>query len=303
MQDLDWNALKIFGKVVETGNFSHAANAFGISQPTISRAIEGLEEKLGYQLFTRTSKGLVVSDAAKELAQYTRAMGINCETFTRVASAMGNEIKGTIRISASEIVGIYILPDLLKKIGEKYSGLDFEIIASDEIADLTEREADIAIRMASPAQNALLAQKIGEIEIGAFANPEYLKTHDTPKNIDDLAQHNMVFYDVLSPFLIPFSQEFPIISKAHFKYRAASPAVQLSLVLKGAGVGFCQAGIANYYGLKRILKDEINIKIPAYIAMHENLKNQKRYITIFRELANELRDYINGIIPQTDNAQ
>ena len=295
MQDIDWNALKIFGKVVETGNFSHAGKAFGISQPTISRAIEGLEEKLGYQLFTRTTKGLVVSDAAKELAQYTRAMGINCETFTRVASAMGNEIKGTIRISTSEIVGIYILPELLKKIGKKYDGLDFEIIASDEISDLTEREADIAIRMAKPTQNALLAQKIGEIEIGAYANEKYFESNEIPENIDDLTRHDMIFYDALSPFLIPFTQEFPIIESAHFKYRAASPAVQLSLILKGVGIGFCQAGIANEYGLKRILKDEINIKIPAYIAMHENLKNQKRYITIFRELANELRDYINGI--------
>jgi DNA-binding transcriptional LysR family regulator len=187
------------------------------------------------------------------------------------------------------------LPELLKKIGKKYDGLDFEIIASDEISDLTEREADIAIRMAKPTQNALLAQKIGEIEIGAYANEKYFENNTIPENIDDLARHDMIFYDALSPFLIPFTQEFPIIESTHFKYRAASPAVQLSLILKGVGIGFCQAGIANEYGLKRILKDEINIKIPAYIAMHENLKNQKRYITIFRELANELRDYINGI--------
>ena len=296
-QNIDWNILKIFGKVVETGNFSHAANALGVSQPTVSRAIETLEQILGYQLFARTTKGLIISDAAKELAEFSRAMSINCDTFTRVAGFIGDEIQGTIRISASEIVGVQILPHILKNIADKFPNIEFEIIASDEISNLMEREADIAIRMTPPAQNTLLAQKIGELEIGAFASEQYLKTHQTPQTIDDLSTHTTIFYDKISPFLHPFLKHFPMIRDTNFKYRADSPLVQLGLVFNGAGIGFCQAGIAIDYGLKRVLPDQINVKLPVWIAMHENLKNRKRYITIFRELGNELREYINHITP------
>lgn len=292
---IDWNLLRVFQYVLEHKNLTHAARALGLSQPTIGRNIEALEQILGYNLFIRTTKGLIPTKAAIDLLPLVHNMQYNANTFLRVAQSQGHEMKGSVRISASEIVGVEILPKIITNLSEKFTQIDFEIIATDNQSDLQGRDADIAIRMVRPSENQLLIKNIGKLPIGIFAAHEFIEKYGKPNSIEDIINYKIIGFDNFFPYLRNFSDVVNGIKREDFTFRADSSLVQLSFLKAGAGIGFMQIGIGRNNGLAQILENEINLSIDIYVAMHENLKSQKRYINIFRELDNELKKYIQKI--------
>ena len=101
------------------------------------------------------------------------AMEASAAAMIRAASGPDDALSGAVRITASEVIGIEVLPSILATIGAEHPGLAFELVASNETADLLRRDADIAVRMVQPSQGALIARRIGDIELGMFARAEY----------------------------------------------------------------------------------------------------------------------------------
>jgi DNA-binding transcriptional LysR family regulator len=91
----------------------------------------------------------------------------------RTASGLGLAIKGTVRISASEIVGAEILPPMLTGLRRQHPALAYELVLSNVVDNLLRRDADIAVRMVEPTQDALVVKKLGAVNLGLHARKDY----------------------------------------------------------------------------------------------------------------------------------
>jgi DNA-binding transcriptional LysR family regulator len=156
-----WKLFRSFLAALRAGSLSGAARALKLTQPTVGRHIDELEKALGTVLFTRSQHGLQPTDAAAELAPHAQAMASSAGALMRAASGTLHVIGGTVRLSASEVFVVEVLPPMLASLREQHPRLALELVASDEIRDLLRRDVDLAVRNVRPTQTGLLAKKIG----------------------------------------------------------------------------------------------------------------------------------------------
>ena len=169
MNTIEWTLLRSFLAVIETGSLSAAATRIATSQPTLSRHVRELERVIGVTLFTRSVHGLEPTEAALSLIDDARAMGKAAQALTLKAQGRSQQLTGTVRITASVIVANLVLPPILVALRDTEPSIQIEIVASDFTQNLLRRDADIAIRMIDPTQNALIARKLGKLRSACSA--------------------------------------------------------------------------------------------------------------------------------------
>ena len=140
----DWNLYRSFLAVVQEGSLSGAARALGLTQPTIARHIEALEQSIGLKLFVRSQQGLSPTEGALELRPYAESLAATTAAMMRAASGQGKAVRGTVRVSASEIMGAEVLPPTFATLRERHPHLEIELVLSNAVDNLLRREADIA---------------------------------------------------------------------------------------------------------------------------------------------------------------
>ena len=104
-------------------------------------------------------------------------------------------MRGTVRVTASEIVGVEVLPPIVTTLRDQYPQLTVELVLTNRVQDLLTREADIAVRMVRPRQELLVARRVGQIKLGLHAHRTYLARHGMPQTIADLTAHALIGYD------------------------------------------------------------------------------------------------------------
>ena len=289
----NWQWYRTFLTVLETGSLSSAGRRMGLTQPTIGRHIDNLEATLGLKLFTRTFDGFTPTDAALELKPYAVGVAMNAAALRRVASSYGEGVRGTVRLTASEVIGVEVLPPILAALREEHPDLVIELVLSNKVDDLLHRESDIAVRGFRPTQDALVAKRIGGIELGLYAHERYLTIHGIPKSIDELEQHAIIGFDVETAYIRNLQINFPIFSRARLAFRADSDLAQLGAIRAGLGIGVCQSVLAKKdQALIRILQEDFSSTMDTWIAMHEDLRESPRCAVTFAALAMGLSRYI-----------
>jgi DNA-binding transcriptional LysR family regulator len=294
--EANWEWYRSLLGVLETGSLSAAARALGMTQPTVGRHIEGLEQALGLKLFTRSHDGYAPTEAALQLRPYAAALAASAAALRRVASSQGDGVRGTVRVSASEVVGVEVLPPILARLRAAWPELTIELLLSNRVDDLLLREADIAVRMLRPTQDALVARRVGTVALGMFARDEYLQEHGAPAALADLAGHSLIGYDQESEFLRRLRERFPAVARDKFSFRSDSDLAQLAMLRAGYGIGVCQVALAaRAPSLRRVLADEFNIELDTWVAMHEDLRDSPRCAVTFAALVEGLTDYLAAL--------
>lgn len=293
MQSIEWEWYRAFLGVLTEGSLSGAARALGITQPTVGRHIAALEQALNLALFTRSQAGLLPTDAARALQPHAEAMASTAAALERAASGEGNGVGGMVRVTASEVIGVEVLPPIVAALRDQYPALKIELVLSNRVQDLLHREADIAVRMTQPKQGQLIARHVGHIELGLHARTDYLRRHGTPATLDELNGHTLIGFDQVTPFIRQVMGALPTFSRDTFSIRTDSDLAQLAMIRAGAGIGFCQAPLARRdSGLARVLPEALTLHLGTWIAMHEDLRNSPRCRTVFDALAAGLQAYL-----------
>ena len=289
----NWEWYRTFLNVLATGSLSAAGRAMGLTQPTVGRHIDSLEAALALKLFTRSFDGFAPTDAALELQPYAAGVAATAAALRRVASSHGAGVRGSVRVTASEIVGVEVLPPILATLRSAHPQLTIELVLSNAVDDLLHREADIAVRMLKPVQEALVARRIGGIELGLHAHKRYLAAHGVPKTMADLAGHALIGFDRETPFLRKMQQQFPALARGGLALRADSDLAQLAAVRAGFGIGACQVALAaRDKSLVRVLQPRFSPVLDTWLAMHEDLRESPRCAVTFSALAKGLEGYI-----------
>jgi DNA-binding transcriptional LysR family regulator len=291
-----WDHVRSFRAVAAEGSLSAAARALGLTQPTVARHIELLETALDAgALFTRSPKGLSLTDAGARLLPHAEAMAASAAALRRVARGSPDSLSGVVRISASEMIGAEVLPPILADLRRDHPGIAIELSLSNATADLLRRDADIAVRMVRPKQGALLARKIGDVKIGLFAHRDYIAQAGMPERLADLPNHAGIGYDSAAFARRALASLGLRLARGDFAFRTDSDLAQLAALRAGLGVGGCQVGIARRDpALVHVLADEVEISLETWVVMHGDLKEDPRMRLTYDRIAAGLRAYIDS---------
>ena len=286
MNKLDWSSLRDFIAVAEIGSLSGAAKRLQVSQPTLSRRIAGLETQLKGQLFQRTPKGLLLTEAGESVLAGARRVEEEALAIERQADAAQQTLTGTVRISATEGLGAVWLPEKIAEFHEIYPGVCVEVLVDNRAVNLVRREADIAIRLFRPQQPDLIAKRVGELAWGMYAANSYVARHGKPDTTSDLKEHYLVGFDeavAQHPELQRLETRF---TKERIIHRSSSFIGQLNATLMGIGLGMLECFLADRQPtLQRVLSSEFDYRVEAWLVTHSDMRRSARIRAVYDFIA------------------
>jgi len=285
----DWNHIRAFLATVEHGSLSGAARALRQTQPTLSRQISMLEEALQLTLFERGTRAMRLTDAGTELLTHVRGMADFATQISRVAAGQNQAIEGTVRITSSDAMAAYALPRCLISLRRMHPGISIELVPSNEMSDLTRRDADIAIRHVRPKQPDLIAKRLADIEIGLFASQSYLDELGPMNAPDDFSRANFIGYQNPERLVPQVSAMGIPVTKKNFGITTTSGSTMYELVRDGAGIAFLPIVVAEgRLGLRRILPDAPTFSMETWLVTHREIQTSRRIRLTFDHLSKEL---------------
>jgi DNA-binding transcriptional LysR family regulator len=276
-------------------DLSGAARRLGLTQPTVGRHVDALEEALGVTLFTRSPRGLAPTPAAIALAPHGEAMAAAAAALSRSASSEAALDKGVVRVTASEIVGCEVLPSIFAGFHAGHPGVAIELAVTNRNEDLARGDADIAVRMVRPTQSGLVARRIGAARIGLYARRDYCDRFGSPRSLADLKHHCVSGFDRDSRTFRSAGAIAKELTRADFGFRCDSDLAQLAALRAGVGIGGCQEAIARRsMDLIPILPGVFQMTLEIWLVMHRDLKSAPRVRLLFDWLAEGLSDHVKG---------
>ncbi len=189
-----FNAMKLYCRIVETGQLSLAADQLNLSRGAVSKQLAKLEAHLGGRLLNRTTRRLTPTEVG--IAFYERAKLIleSIEEAECVVTGLTAEPRGTLRINAPMSFGSRYLGELLAKYQEKYPQIEIDISLHDRQVDVVDEGYDLVLRIAALEDSSLIARKLASCNIVACASPSYLKKFGEPTKPEDLKHHQCLLY-------------------------------------------------------------------------------------------------------------
>lgn len=199
--------MEVFVRVVETGGLSAAARALRITPSAVSKLIARLEARLGARLLNRSTRKLQLT--AEGAAFYARSVQVlaDIEEAEREVTA-GAAPRGRVRVNSNVGLGRQLLLPLVPDFLAKHPEVTLDIVLTDQVVDLLDERADVAIRVGSLQSSSLMARKLGESRSVVVASPEYLARRGVPTTLQDLAGHDQLDFNFTRsvrnwPFLGP----------------------------------------------------------------------------------------------------
>jgi DNA-binding transcriptional LysR family regulator len=288
-----WELFRSFLHVVRSHSLSAAARSLGLSQPTLGRHIAALESALGNPLFTRSPLGLRPTPAALELVPHAEAMAAAAAALRRTASGEAAAAHGTVRLTASEIMSAEVLPPMFASFRAAHPGIALELLVSNHMQDLLRRDADIAVRHLRPAQEALLARRIGSVRLGLYAHRRYVASHPLPASLAEAKHHTLLGFDQEAARWRDERVAHFGLQREDFAWRCDNDNASLAALRAGMGIGVHQAPLAaREPDLMPVLPDIVALPMEIWLAMHEDLRHSRRVRLLFDHLAEGLSRYL-----------
>lgn len=186
--------MEVFVRAVELGGFSAAARALRMTPSAVSKLVSRLEARLGARLINRSTRKLQLT--AEGAAFHERALRIlaDIDEAERAVSA-GAAPRGRVRINSNVPFGLHHLLPLVPRLSAQHPEMILDIVLSDQVIDLMDERADVAIRVGPLASSSLMARKLGASRMAVVAAPAYLARRGEPRTPDDLARHNLISFN------------------------------------------------------------------------------------------------------------
>ncbi|MGB3123922.1 MAG: LysR family transcriptional regulator [Pseudomonas sp.] len=288
---LQWETQRAFLAVLRTGSLSGAARLLGIAQATARRRIEALEQSVGVSLFVRSPKGLLPTDMARELISHVEAMAVAANAFNRAASADTAEVAGTVRLTSGQLLGVEVLPPMLRTLRRAHPHLAVELNVSNRLHALALQEADVAVRIRRPTEATVVTRKVGDLHVGLYAAPELLAEQGTPERLAELADYPLIGPDRNAQDIAFLHEQGVDCGAARTVLRTDDHLAQFAALRAGLGIGVCPAQLAQRHGLVRVLP-EVAFNVDVWIAMHQDMRRVPRVAVVFDALGAALTAFL-----------
>ena len=295
---MDWDKLRVFHAVADAGSLTHAGEQLHLSQSAISRQIRGLEEQLAAVLFHRHARGLLLTEQGELLYDATRAITQKLNVAAARIRDSKDEVHGDLRVTATTGFGTIWLAPRLHRLFDTHPGLSINLILTEQVLDLPMREADVAIRMASPAQADLIRRKLMQVSMRLYASADYLAMAGTPESLSDLANHRMVTFssDAHQPSEAGLWLRQKIAPHRNAHVSMNSYFGLLKAAAAGLGIAVLPDYITHDYpGLVNILPEEVSPPFSVYFTYPEELRRSQRVIAFRDFMLLEIEAFNRGV--------
>jgi DNA-binding transcriptional LysR family regulator len=273
----DWNLLRSFAAIHETGTLSAAALRLGTTQPSMGRHLRELERQLGETLFVRLPGRLQPTARADALFETTLAMRQAARDAEGLFSGGHERVAGVVRVAVSEAYAYHVLPRLLMPLLREHAGLEVELAVSNRTDNLLRRDADIAVRFFRPPQPELIARKVGDTELGLYVHQDYIARHGLPTSLS-LPEGAVAAGFDREPFdLSRALPGGPPQAPLRFRLRSDSVMAREAAVDCGLAMGMYFTDIAVHRpGLQRVLADQVRLPQAVWLCAHDELRRSSR---------------------------
>ena len=255
-------SIDLFIRVVETGSFSKAAESLGIAQPTATKAVAAIEQRLGARLLHRSTRGITPTEVGALYYGKCKHISSDVEDAENLAALVQGGVGGQIRISTPLAFGRMILTPLAMRYMNENPSIRIDLGMDDRFVDLVEDGIDVAIRMGRLAASTFGARFLGVMHWVIVASPDYLAQHSAPQVPSDLSQHPCVIYSNMQgedhwTFTGPTGEEMSV--QVHGRLRTNNKSAIFEATCQGFGVAMLpwylvRQAIADG-ALQRVLED------------------------------------------------
>jgi DNA-binding transcriptional LysR family regulator len=190
--------MRAFVGVVESGSFVGAAEALGMSKPTVSRYIGDLEARLGIRLLQRTTRKLSLTEEGEVFHARCKELLANVDEAEAEITSHRGEVAGQLKLSVPVNFGELHLAPLWGKFMARHPKVTLDVSLSDRTVDLIDEGFDAAVRIARMPASSLVSRKLTSTRLVLCASPKYLKRHGMPRHPDELASHAILNYTLLA---------------------------------------------------------------------------------------------------------
>lgn len=283
---LEVNDLYAVLGLVRGGNLVAAGEQLGQDASTVFRSLQRIEKGLGMQLFERSRSGYIASELAQELASRAERMEVELEAARSAAQSDPGQVSGSVKITTTDTVLHSLVAPALKSLQALHPLLGFELVAGNELASLTRRDADIAVRATTRPPTHLVGKHVGPIRVALFAarksgiekfDESVLATQNWIAPDDALPEH---------PSVVWRKKRFP---KVIPKYRVNSILTVAELVGQGMGVGLLPLFLGRQRTDLRQLGSEIEeCQTELWLLTHTDARHLLRVSAVYRHLAEHL---------------
>lgn len=184
--------MEVFAAINDSGSFVQAAQRLRMSPPAVTRAMNALEERLGVQLLTRSTRQLSLTDAGIRFLEASRRLLLEIEDAEKQAVGEVGVAQGHLTISASVTFSRMIAAPVARAFIAAHPKITVSLIGMDRVANLVEEGIDVAIRIGSLPDSNLMAKRLGEVRRMFVASPEYLQRRGLPVEPADLKLHSII---------------------------------------------------------------------------------------------------------------
>lgn len=288
---LDWSLVQAFLAVAETGSLSGAARELNLTQPTVGRHIQALEDNLGISLFKRQARGMALTPQGVALLENARAMREAAEALSLNAAGGETDLSGTVRVTSSVFVAHHILPGVIADLRKGHPEIQIELVATDISENLLYGEADIAVRMYRPTQLDIVAKHVGDVQLALFGAKSYIQRRGRPTTPEEIVKFDIIGYDRNETMIRGFREAGMEVGPEFFPVRCDNNTVVWELVRAGAGLGF---------GMERAGRDDplltqvdFGIEVPrleVWLAAHERVRRSPRVDAVWSVLSEHLSE-------------
>lgn len=285
----DWNRMRAFLATAQAGSLSGAARKLGLTQPTLGRQVSALEDELGLALFERTHRRMTLTDAGRDLLAEAQTMGDAANRIALLAQGRAQSLDGLIRITASDVMSAYVLPDALLRLRKLAPRLRIDVIAANDIRDILKREADIAIRHVRPDQPDLIARFVGDAPAHLYAAKSYIDARGMPETLADLARHDFISMGDDAAFIDAMHARGIPVTPENLRTGSISGVTIWSLTRKGFGIFPMSDDIARRFDdVVPVLDGVTDLSFPVWLVTHRDLHTSRRIRLVFDLLADML---------------
>lgn len=285
----DWSDYLVCLAIAESGSLTAAAHQLGVSQPTVTRRLQALEQRFGEPLFERENGQSRLTTLGQKVVAHATRMREEASAIERAVVAQDQSLSGLVVISASEGIGADWLPHALVSFHRKNPGIGIEISIKNHSANLADREADIALRWNGPGtQQSLIGRRGATVGAGLYASKAYLASKGYPTRVEDLADHTCVGWSMGDYFGWPNTAEGAPVLPSHVAFRANSPATHVRGLEAGFGIGVTSHRLARQHrDLERVLPD-FKSSLDLWVVAHETVRKSGRIRAAFDHIIEQM---------------
>ncbi|HYD62097.1 MAG TPA: LysR family transcriptional regulator [Noviherbaspirillum sp.] len=298
MNQFDWDNLRIFLGVARSQSALEASRALKMSQSTISRRLQKLEQDIGSILFERNSQGHKLTSAGHRLLEHVEKLE---GTLSAVESNVFGDnvaLSGEIRLGATEGFGTFFLTPQLTHFCVKHPGITVDVLPLPRTLNLSKREADASVAIDRPSANSFVTCMLSKYRLQPYAAPEYLQQHPAIMSIDDLVGHRWIDYVddlIFSPQQFSLTKWLPALKPS---MRSTSVIAQSQAVRAGLGIGVLPCFLGSVIdGLVPVLPEKVDITRTFWLVAppeRRELARVKALWDYIREVVSVNEDFLMG---------